>query len=111
MGMDKTTYLIVGIKFDRSDNKLGYDPVLDDRWLPYIEGHEGVELRLLFGENTDDAYLGVVLAESDSYAQGGLDEPVIIIRPSRVSVWTLIGEAGYEVEHSDVNEWLVDLWR
>ena len=111
MAMDKVTVLILGVKFNRYDNKLGYDPIMSDDWLPYIEGHEGVKIGLRFGENTNDIYLGVVLAESDSYAQGGLDEPVAVKIPSDLTTMMDIQRTGYPVEYDEVQIWFVDLWR
>lgn len=39
----------------------------DDKWLPYSEGHEGVEMSIVSGEGSEYYYCGKVLAKADPY--------------------------------------------
>lgn len=65
MGIHKTTYLVAGMRLsDEELRGLGYTGVTDDRLLPYVQGHEGVELSLLYGEDLDGCVVGIILAQS-----------------------------------------------
>ncbi len=43
MGVDRTDYIIFGFKFSPKDLKQHGIDLWDDKYLPYIEGHQGVE--------------------------------------------------------------------
>lgn len=65
MGMHKTTYLMLGIRMPASEFP---GDRYDEEWLPYVEGHPGVEMSILSGESDDYLYIGKQLADS-GYAQ------------------------------------------
>lgn len=70
MSIEYTTYLILGIRIPETEFP---GSIWDDRWLPYSEGHEGVEMRIIQGMNpVGDStelpiYVGKVLAKWSRY--------------------------------------------
>jgi len=72
MSNQKTTYLILGAKMTESDLPGGR---FDDRWLPHIEGHLGIEINILYGEGDNNIYVGKVLAETSAWD----GDPVTVI--------------------------------
>ena len=65
MGMHKTVYLVAGVRLSDEDLwDLGYIDLQDEDLLPYIEGHEGTEVRVLHGEDFEGCVAGLILAQS-----------------------------------------------
>lgn len=76
--------------------KLMYKYYWDDQWLPYTEGHSGVELRMI--KQDDNFYIGKVLSSWDKYDEELADYE------------TGIG-ANLILEAQKINEMIADLFK
>ena len=84
MGMKQYYSIVLGVKIPRD-----YFPGIswdDDIYLPYVEGHKGVEMSITKGE--DNIYLGKTLVRIDPYED--FEDKPLEIEPEaqdRVSEW------------------------
>lgn len=61
--MTKYTYLMLGQVF-KTDELKNFD-YWDEKWLPYIEGHEGTNIRFIRGEEPNDSlFIGKIYAST-----------------------------------------------
>lgn len=55
---------MLGIKTTQEES--GID-IWDDKWLPYIEGHPGVDISIQYSSEKPELYIGKVLASWNRY--------------------------------------------
>ena len=65
MSFTYTTVLMLGIRATKEE--LNINSIYDDQWLPYVEGHEDTDIRMLRSESNDYIYIGKVLASWNKY--------------------------------------------
>ena len=70
MSFTYTTTLMLGIR--TTYKELSIDSIYDDQWLPYVEGHEGTDIRMLRSEGSDYIYIGKVLASWNKYEDSNI---------------------------------------
>lgn len=59
MSTTYTTYLMLGIKTTQEESGIN---MWEDKWLPYIEGHPGVDIFIKYSSEESNLYIGKVLA-------------------------------------------------
>lgn len=59
-----TFYVMIGIKV--YPEELGIEDIWDDKWLPYIEGHEGIEFSMINFEG--EVCIGKILNKWNRYS-------------------------------------------
>jgi hypothetical protein len=63
MSINFTAYLMIGVRVNAKE--YGID-IFSDGWLPYLEGHPGIGMRIVLSEtSSDDVYIGKVIACAD----------------------------------------------
>lgn len=103
MSINRYTYLMIGIRLKRDDLPFDWQ---DDKYLPYIEGHKDVDLRIEYGEGSDYFYIGKVLAISEPYS----DELSKVVKlPGFTEVEWLISEA-FDIPNPKAELWFFDLY-
>lgn len=110
MGLNKTTYFLMGIKCDNEKelNKMGVDDWWDERWQPYIEGRpDFVPYILTRGESTPEVFFGYLIASS-GYGNSENKPPQSIELPDRQEVVDKLREIGLQFQDEDVKLWFFE---
>ena len=107
MSWSITTYVGVGVMIDP------FDPYEnEEKWLPYVEGHQDVELSLSYGEGSEKYFFGQVLAEqgNDDYYEDDHKDIHQIEIPDTKVIAEKIRSTGYDVKDEDVKVWFFTTW-
>lgn len=67
MSTTYTTYLMLGIKTTQEESGINIWED-NDKWLPYMEGHLGVDISIQYSPEEPNLYIGKVLASWSRYS-------------------------------------------
>ena len=109
MSLNKTTYLVMGLRIpDENAADYGIEDYWNDKWLPYIEGQPGYyPYALIRGEEISDYFFGYIIANS-GYGKSGTKEPQNIEIPDRQDVINKLRELGLNFKDEEVKLWFFE---